>query len=206
MGVARARERGDGEETRRRRLVISRCLERRRRRRRLRRRGEWRTRAVAVEPVRVSARADADATGSDAVEGAVEVRGMTPRMASGGSGATGRSAQGSRPPRQGHARTASRMSSGGAMGPVVGRGTGTAWGPRAAEAETETETKRARARRRGGKAASPVEGREDLVGRAVALLHFPRLPQQRAIVADSLGPGGRSADFNLLSRSMRQAS
>ena len=33
------------------------------------------TRAVAVEPVRVPARADADATGSDAVEGAVEVRG-----------------------------------------------------------------------------------------------------------------------------------
>ena len=33
---------------------------------------------------------------------------------------------------------------------MVGRGTGTAWGPRAAEAETETETKRARARRRGG--------------------------------------------------------
>ena len=64
---------------------------------------------------------------------------MTPRMVSGGSGATGRSAQGSRPPRQGHARTASRISSGGARGPVVGRGTGTAWGPRAAEVEADPD-------------------------------------------------------------------
>ena len=63
--------------------------------------------------------------------------------------------------------------------------------PRADRQSCDLRCRQWCARRRGGKAAAPVEGGEHLVGRAVALLHFPRLPQQCTIAADSLGPGFR---------------